>query len=83
MQAKYNEPCLPQYHEAMVEESSGTEQRIFAKIQGTLMPLLIGYIGEFILRSRMRQKKSMPNQNWRLAMSRFIIVFGDRLNDHL
>ncbi|KJT50676.1 transposase, partial [Salmonella enterica subsp. enterica serovar Heidelberg str. RI-11-014588] len=22
-------------------------------------------------------------QNWRLAMSRFIIEFGDRLSDHL
>ncbi|MCH5362851.1 IS256 family transposase [Escherichia fergusonii] len=26
---------------------------------------------------------SMPIQNWRLAMSRFIIEFGDRLSDHL
>ncbi|AGK08742.1 Transposase [Salmonella enterica subsp. enterica serovar Choleraesuis str. 0006] len=25
----------------------------------------------------------MPIQNWRLAMSRFIIEFGDRLSDHL
>ncbi|EIX4022999.1 transposase, partial [Salmonella enterica] len=24
-----------------------------------------------------------PEQNWRLAMSRFIIEFGDRLSDHL
>ena len=29
------------------------------------------------------KKWSMPIQNWRLAMSRFIIEFGDRLNDHL
>ncbi|AJI90054.1 IS256 family transposase [Yersinia pestis] len=28
-------------------------------------------------------KWSMPIQNWRLAMSRFIIEFGDRLSDHL
>ncbi|KAF0660493.1 transposase, partial [Salmonella enterica subsp. enterica serovar Worthington str. BCH-7253] len=28
-------------------------------------------------------KWSRPIQNWRLAMSRFIIEFGDRLNDHL
>ncbi|RAP64395.1 putative transposase for element [Candidatus Erwinia dacicola] len=27
--------------------------------------------------------RSMPIQNWRLAMSRFIIEFGDRLSDHL
>nr|CDS57899.1 transposase [Serratia symbiotica] len=25
----------------------------------------------------------MPIQNWRLAMSRFILEFGDRLSDHL
>lgn len=29
------------------------------------------------------KKWSMPIQNWRLAMSRFIIEFGDRLNEHL
>ncbi|BBI92125.1 IS256 family transposase [Serratia symbiotica] len=29
------------------------------------------------------KKWSMPIQNWRMAMSRFIIEFGDRLNDHL
>lgn len=29
------------------------------------------------------KKWSMPIQNWRLAMSRFIIKFGDRLSDHL
>ncbi|EOS94689.1 transposase, partial [Erwinia tracheiphila PSU-1] len=26
---------------------------------------------------------NMPIQNWRLAMSRFIIEFGDRLSVHL
>jgi len=25
----------------------------------------------------------MPIRDWRLAMSRFIIEFGDRLNNHL
>lgn len=29
------------------------------------------------------KKWSMPIQNWRLAMNRFIIEFGDRLSDHL
>lgn len=29
------------------------------------------------------KKWSMPIQNWRLAMSRFIIEFGDRLSGHL
>jgi putative transposase len=29
------------------------------------------------------KKWSMPIHNWRLAMSRFIIEFGDRLSDHL
>ncbi|AKE60067.1 transposase [Citrobacter amalonaticus Y19] len=29
------------------------------------------------------KKWSMPFQNWLLAMSRFIIEFGDRLSDHL
>jgi len=29
------------------------------------------------------KKWSMPIQNWRLAMSRFTIEFGDRLSDHL
>lgn len=29
------------------------------------------------------KKWSMPIQNWRLAMGRFIIEFGDRLSDHL
>ncbi|WP_404413008.1 IS256 family transposase [Serratia aquatilis] len=29
------------------------------------------------------KKWSMPIQNWRLAMSRFIIEFGDRLDGHL
>lgn len=29
------------------------------------------------------KKLSMPIQNWRLAMSRFIIEFGDCLSDHL
>ncbi|KAG1716138.1 IS256 family transposase [Enterobacter bugandensis] len=29
------------------------------------------------------KKWSTPIQNWRLAMSRFIIEFGDRLSDHL
>ncbi len=29
------------------------------------------------------KKWSMPIQNWRLAMSRFIIEFGDRMSDHL
>lgn len=29
------------------------------------------------------KKWSMPIQNWRLAMSRFIIEFGDRLSEHL
>ncbi|KKF35756.1 IS256 family transposase [Erwinia tracheiphila] len=29
------------------------------------------------------KKWSIPVQNWRLAMSRFIIEFGDRLSDHL
>lgn len=28
-------------------------------------------------------KWTMPIHNWRLAMSRFIIEFGDRLSDHL
>lgn len=28
------------------------------------------------------KKWSMPIQNWWLAMSRFIIEFGDRLSDH-
>ncbi|WP_390901827.1 transposase [Serratia fonticola] len=29
------------------------------------------------------KKWSMPFQNWQLKMSRFIIEFGDHLNDHL
>ncbi|WP_438819540.1 hypothetical protein [Lonsdalea populi] len=29
------------------------------------------------------KKRSMPTQNRRLAMSRLIIEFGDRLSDHL
>ncbi|WP_345831376.1 IS256 family transposase [Erwinia sp. HDF1-3R] len=29
------------------------------------------------------KKWNMPIRNWRLAMSRFIIEFGDRLSDHL
>ncbi|UWS30452.1 IS256 family transposase [Erwinia pyrifoliae] len=29
------------------------------------------------------KKWNMPIQNWRLAMSRFILEFGDRLSDHL
>ncbi|MFP1909851.1 hypothetical protein ACLEEZ_13925 [Lonsdalea quercina] len=29
------------------------------------------------------KKWSMPIQNWRLVMSRFIIEFGDRQSDHL
>ncbi|MBQ4796927.1 hypothetical protein F9U41_23200, partial [Pectobacterium versatile] len=29
------------------------------------------------------KKWSMPIRNWRLAMSRFIIEFGDRLSAHL
>ncbi|ESA95334.1 hypothetical protein HMPREF1619_05968 [Klebsiella pneumoniae 909957] len=29
------------------------------------------------------KKWSMPIQNWRLTMSRFIIEFGDRLSVHL
>lgn len=29
------------------------------------------------------KKWSRPIQSWRLAMSRFIIEFGDRLSDHL
>jgi len=29
------------------------------------------------------KKWSIPIQYWRLAMSRFIIDFGDRLSDHL
>ncbi|CNF59460.1 putative transposase [Yersinia enterocolitica] len=29
------------------------------------------------------KKWSMPIQNWRMAMSRFIIEFGDRLSDHI
>ncbi|MDS7903775.1 hypothetical protein PTQ40_33110, partial [Klebsiella michiganensis] len=29
------------------------------------------------------KKWSIPIQNWRLAMNRFIIEFGDRLSDHL
>lgn len=29
------------------------------------------------------KKWTMPIQNWRTAMNRFIIEFGDRLNDHL
>ncbi|EIF4707096.1 transposase, partial [Salmonella enterica subsp. enterica serovar Derby] len=29
------------------------------------------------------KKWSMPIQNWRLAMGRFIIEFGDRLSNHL
>ncbi|ATA18933.1 hypothetical protein EDC48_10238 [Gibbsiella quercinecans] len=29
------------------------------------------------------KKWSMPIQNWRQAMSSFIIEFGDRLSDHL
>ncbi|EOS93749.1 transposase [Erwinia tracheiphila] len=29
------------------------------------------------------KKWSMPIQNWRLAISRFIIGFGDRLSAHL
>lgn len=32
---------------------------------------------------RCLKKWSMPIQNWRLAMSRFIIAFSDRLSDHL
>ncbi|KAF0660448.1 transposase, partial [Salmonella enterica subsp. enterica serovar Worthington str. BCH-4719] len=33
--------------------------------------------------SLIAKKWSMPIQNWRLAMSRFIIEFGDRVSDHL
>ncbi|WP_284602324.1 hypothetical protein [Dickeya dadantii] len=29
------------------------------------------------------KKRSMPIQNWRLEMRRFIIEFGDRLSAHL
>ena len=29
------------------------------------------------------KKWSMPIQNWKQAMSRFIIEFGDRLNGHI
>ncbi|WP_029456614.1 transposase [Dickeya zeae] len=29
------------------------------------------------------KKWSMPIQNWRLPMSRFIIEFGDHLSEHL
>ncbi|RAP70482.1 putative tnpA [Candidatus Erwinia dacicola] len=29
------------------------------------------------------QKWTMPLKDWRVAMSRFIIEFGGRLNDHL
>ena len=29
------------------------------------------------------KKWTMPLQDWRIAMSRFIIEFGDRVNDHL
>ncbi len=29
------------------------------------------------------KKWSMPIQNWKQAMSRFMIEFGDRLNDHI
>ena len=29
------------------------------------------------------KKWSMPIQNWKQAMSRFIITFGDRLDGHL
>ncbi|CCU26047.1 Mutator family Transposase [Salmonella enterica subsp. enterica serovar Agona str. 57.A.08] len=29
------------------------------------------------------KKWRMPIQNWRLAMGRFIIEFGDRLSNHL
>ena len=29
------------------------------------------------------KKWSMLIQNWKQAMSRFIIEFGDRLNDHI
>jgi putative transposase len=29
------------------------------------------------------KKWGMPIQNWRLAVSRFIIEFGDRLNGHI
>ncbi|GKM58141.1 hypothetical protein NUKP67_29630 [Klebsiella variicola] len=29
------------------------------------------------------KKWTMPIQNWRIAMSRFIIESGDRLSDHL
>ncbi|MWQ86484.1 transposase [Glaesserella parasuis] len=32
---------------------------------------------------KMHQKKwTMPIQNWKLAMNRFMIDFGDRLDDH-
>ncbi len=29
------------------------------------------------------QKWTLPLRDWRMAMSRFIIEFGDRLSDHL
>ncbi|KZW95133.1 MAG: hypothetical protein RIQ83_2384, partial [Pseudomonadota bacterium] len=29
------------------------------------------------------KKWTMPIQNWKLALNRFIIEFGDRLNGHL
>nr|MCB4426765.1 IS256 family transposase [Xenorhabdus nematophila] len=29
------------------------------------------------------KKWTMPIQDWRLAMSRFMIEFGDRLNAHI
>ena len=29
------------------------------------------------------KKWNIPIRDWRLAMSRFIIEFGDRLNNHL
>ncbi len=29
------------------------------------------------------KKRTMPIQNWRLALNRFIIEFGDQLNGHM
>ncbi|MDU4190643.1 MAG: hypothetical protein E7I01_21420, partial [Aeromonas sp.] len=37
----------------------------------------------FLAIQQASKKWTMPIQNWKLALNRFIIEFGDRLNGHL
>lgn len=80
MQDKIHPMLLPFYEEVRIDDNSVIRAAINKR---KVFPTDDSVRKVIYLAIKDASKKwSMPIQNWRLAMSRFFIEFGDRLSDH-